>query len=311
MVDRQSSNRQPQKTNPRLDPDTKRRVLGVIGGQRRIMNRVAVHQVDRVLRRTLPPIGAQRMLLKWRAWQAARFGEPEIRLLRYLVDPMRAAIDIGAAEGVYAVFLQGLAQRCIAFEPNPGSYLCLKSALPEVEIHQAAVSAVEGDATLRVPVVNGIPYTGWATIEPKNQFPGFPPHVVEEIKVRTVRPDRMALGDIGFVKIDVEGHELDVLAGLSGLLAKCLPTLLIEIGGAQRGASLAEIRDCLDPLGYIGLRLDDNGLLKAPANEAEVRGSPNVMFIPAVDHNPVFARHRRLPQSSSASRFTAGAGSCS
>jgi Methyltransferase FkbM domain len=272
-----------------LDPDTKRRVLGVIGGQRRIMNRVAVHQVDRVLRRTLPPIGAQRMLLKWRAWQAARFGEPEIRLLRYLVDPMRAAIDIGAAEGVYAVFLQGLAQRCIAFE----------------------VSAVEGDATLRVPVVNGIPYTGWATIEPKNQFPGFPPHVVEEIKVRTVRPDRMALGDIGFVKIDVEGHELDVLAGLSGLLAKCLPTLLIEIGGAQRGSSLAEIRDCLDPLGYIGLRLDDNGLLKAPANEAEVRGSPNVIFIPAVDHNPVFARHRRLPQSSSASRFTAGAGSCS
>jgi hypothetical protein len=53
----------------------------------------AILQVDRVLRRTLPPAGAHRMLLKWRAWQAARFGEPEIRLLRYLVDPLRAAID--------------------------------------------------------------------------------------------------------------------------------------------------------------------------------------------------------------------------
>jgi FkbM family methyltransferase len=215
------------------------------------------------------------MLLKWRAWQAARFGEREIRLLRYLVDPMRAAIDIGAAEGVYAFFLQRLARRCIAFEPNPSYHLGLKRALPKVEIHQAAVSAVEGDATLRIPVVNGIPYAGWGTIEPKNQFTELPPHGVDEIKVRTLRPDRMALGDVGFVKIDVEGHELDVLAGLSGLLARCLPNLLIEVGGPQRGGSLAEVRRCLAPLGYIALRLDDKGLL----NDAEVRGSPNVIFI--------------------------------
>jgi FkbM family methyltransferase len=163
------------------------------------MNR-AILEVDRVLSRTLPLAGAHRMLLKWRAWQAVRFGEPEIRLLRYLVDPMRAAIDIGAAEGVYAFFLQRLALRCIAFEPNPWLHLGLKRALPNVEIHQAAVSSVEGNATLRVPVVNGMPYTGWATIEPKNQLTELPLAVVEEIKVRTVRPDRMALGDIGFVR---------------------------------------------------------------------------------------------------------------
>ena len=220
------------------------------------------------------------MLLKWRAWQAARFGEPEIRLLRYLVDPTRAAIDIGAAEGVYAFFLQRLALRCIAFEPNPSSHLGLKRALPGVEIHEAAVSAVEGDATLRIPVVNGIPYAGWGTIEPKNQLAELPRHVVDEIKIRTVRPDRMALGNIGFIKIDVEGHELDVLAGLSELLAKCRPNLLIEIGGVQRGGSLAEVRRCLDPLGYIGLRLDDSGLLKALANNTEVKGSSNVIFLP-------------------------------
>jgi FkbM family methyltransferase len=237
-------------------------------------------QVDRVLRRTLPLAGVYRTLLKWRAWQAARFGEPEIRLLRYLVDPMGTAIDIGAAEGVYAFFLQRLAQRCIAFEPNPSSHWGLKRALPEIEIHQAAVSSVEGDATLRVPVVSGIPYAGWGTIEPKTQLTEFPTHVIDEIKVRTVRPDRMSLGDVGFVKIDVDGDELDVLAGLSGLLAKCLPNLLIETGGVQRGGSLAEVRRRLDPLGYIGLRLDERGLLKALATDAEVTGSPNVIFIP-------------------------------
>jgi FkbM family methyltransferase len=242
------------------------------------MNR-AILQVDRVLRRTLPLAGAYPTLLKWRAWQAMRFGEPEIRLLRYLVDPMRSAIDIGAAEGVYTFFLQRLAQHCVAFEPNPSWHWGLKRALPEVEIHQAAVSSVEGDTTLRVPVVNGIPYAGWGTIEPKNQLAELPTHVVDAIKVRTVRPDRMALGDIGFVKIDVEGHEVDVLAGLSGLLARCLPNLLIEVGGAQRGGSLAEVRRRLDPLGYVGPRLDDRGLLKVLGNDAEVTGSANVIFI--------------------------------
>ena len=242
------------------------------------MNRATL-VVDRLLRRTLPLTGAHRTLLKWRAWQATRFGEQEIRLLPYLVDPRRAAIDIGAAEGVYAFFLQQLALHCIAFEPNPSSYWSLKRALPEIEIYQAAVSAVEGDTTLRVPVVNGIPYSGWGTIEPKNQLGELPPHTVQEFSVRTVRPDRMALGDVGFIKIDVEGHELDVLAGLSELLAKCLPNLLIEIGGADRGGSLAEVRRCLGALGYVGFRIDDRGLVKVVGNEAELEGSPNVIFI--------------------------------
>jgi hypothetical protein len=56
---------------------------------------IAILEVDRVLRRSLTLAGAHRMLLKWRAWQAARFGEPEIRLLRYLVDPMRARSTLG------------------------------------------------------------------------------------------------------------------------------------------------------------------------------------------------------------------------
>jgi hypothetical protein len=56
------------------------------------MNR-AILPVDRVLRRTLPLTRAHRKLLKGRAWQAARFGELEIRLLRYLVDPQRTAIE--------------------------------------------------------------------------------------------------------------------------------------------------------------------------------------------------------------------------
>jgi FkbM family methyltransferase len=233
----------------------------------------------RIITRLLSLVRAHRLLLKWRAWEDLRFGERELHLLRYLVDPQRTAIDIGAAEGVYSFYLQRLARHCIAFEPNPKSYSHLKRALTGVELHQAAVSVVDGDATLRIPIVNGIPYTGWGTIEPKNRLDELPNHTVEEIKVRRVRPDKMALGDVGFVKIDVEGHELDVLAGLSGLIAKCLPNLLIEIGSSQRGGSLSEVRRQLDPLGYICLRLSERGVLISLPKDLEGERSINVFFI--------------------------------
>src|SRR4051812_20826925 len=113
------------------------------------MNRYASFSL-RAIARVLERAGARNTLLKWRAWENWRFGEREIRLLRYLVDPRRAAIDIGAAEGVYAFHLRRLAKRCIAFEPNPSSVSELKRTLSGVEVHQAAVSAVEGYAILRV-----------------------------------------------------------------------------------------------------------------------------------------------------------------
>jgi hypothetical protein len=93
----------------------------------------------------------------------------------------------------------------------------------------------------------------------------------------------MSLGDVGFVKVDVEGHELDVLAGLSDLLVACLPNLIIEIGDARRGGSLSEVRGCLEPLGYLGFRLDERGLLTVLPKEMEIKGSVNVIFLPMHD----------------------------
>jgi len=89
----------------------------------------------------------------------------------------------------------------------------------------------------------------------------------------------MELGDIGFIKIDVEGHEVDVLAGLAGVLARCLPNLLIEIGDPGRGGSLAQMRQRLDPLGYTALMLDANGVLMTLPNDVEFKGSINVIFV--------------------------------
>jgi FkbM family methyltransferase len=218
-------------------------------------------------------------LLRWRAWEDLHFGEPELHLLKYLVDPNRIALDIGAAEGVYLFHLKRLALHCVAFEPNPTSFEHLQRAIRGVEIYQAAVSTIDGYTNLRIPIVEGIPYQGWGTIEPKNQLAELPNHAIEEIRVRMVCPDQIALGDVGFIKIDVEGHEVQVLAGLSNVLSTCLPNLLIEVGGAQRGGSLSEVRRKLDPLGYICLKLNKDGLLVPVPTNFEIEDAMNVIFI--------------------------------
>jgi hypothetical protein len=105
----------------------------------------------------------------------------------------------------------------------------------------------------------------------------------------------MPLGDVGFIKIDVEGHELDVLAGLSDLLIKYLPNLLIEVGDAQRGGSLSEVRCRLAPLGYVGLRVNERGVLVALSSNVEIVGAMNVIFIAEESPPPV----RRLGASAS------------
>lgn len=112
------------------------------------------------------------------------------------------------------------------------------------ELRQVAFSAIEGDATVSSSL---------------NRFSEFPTDIIEQIEVRTVSFDRNSVGDVGFIKMNVEGHELDVLAGMSRVLVTCGPNLLIEFGDDKRGGLLYEVRRKLDPLGYIGLYIDDGG----------------------------------------------------
>ena len=63
-----------------------------------------------------------------------------------------------------------------------------------------------------------------------------------EIPVKVVRLDDEGLGNVGFMKIDVEGHEYEVIDGARALLARCRPNLLVEIleGRGDREAVAAQ-----------------------------------------------------------------------
>lgn len=66
------------------------------------------------------------------------------------------------------------------------------------------------------------------------------------LAVRTLSIDSLSLPRVDLIKIDVEGMELDVLAGASETIARCLPDIFIEVGKSDEGA----VRSCLGDLRY-------------------------------------------------------------
>ena len=63
------------------------------------------------------------------------------------------------------------------------------------------------------------------SIHPNNQFDNF-----KEVKVEIKKLDDVKIvNKIGFIKIDVEGHELEVIEGAKNTIINNMPILLIEI----------------------------------------------------------------------------------
>ncbi|MEY2549321.1 MAG: hypothetical protein QOD64_1903, partial [Verrucomicrobiota bacterium] len=87
----------------------------------------------------------------------------------------------------------------------------------------------------------------------------------DEIEVETRRIDDYDLVDVGFIKIDVEGHELAVLAGAANTLARHTPNLLIECNDEHQPNAVTRLGEWLDAHGYDALFIDGREL--RPINE--------------------------------------------
>ena len=191
------------------------------------------------LARTTPRLGTRlRFMAEWRT------GEPELHVLRDIVDPRRLAVDIGANWGMYTTALTRLGCRIVAFEPNPREAAHLRRAFPRIQVEQCGLGSEAGNATLRVPLMaNGVAMSGFGTL---GEFAvRFERETSVSVPIR--RLDDFKLEDVGFIKMDVEGFEYLVLDGAAETLARCRPNLLIELN--DRPSRMAER---LAPLGYRG-----------------------------------------------------------
>lgn len=196
-------------------------------------------------------------------------GEPELRLLPELVDPTRAAVDVGANRGVWTHQMAALCPRVYAFEPNPKMFSILDAARPaNAEVRRIALSDRAGVASLKVPRSARGFSNQHASLE--TNWSGAVEFGV--VEVSTARLDDLDLEPCGFIKIDVEGHEPAVIAGALGLIARDRPVLLIELEERHSDRSIEASIAEVEALGYDAF-VFKNGALR-----------PIAAFDPEVDH---------------------------
>jgi FkbM family methyltransferase len=179
--------------------------------------------------------------------------EPELPLLPVLCRKNAVALDIGANEGFFAHHLLPHAKSVIAFEPLPQMLARLRQRYADkMVIHGVILSDREGQGELKYPAGGYMS----ATIAESNSAALESGRVIETVVAPMRTLDSFNLTNVGFVKIDVEGHEEAVLHGSVDTLKGEKPNLMIEIEERHAPGSLARVSTFLHDLGYSGFYLD-------------------------------------------------------
>lgn len=190
------------------------------------------------------------------AWKMRLIGEPECRLLNILVNKDETAIDIGGNRGSYTFWLSKLVPKVYVFEPIPKLANFLREvASSNVEIINSGLSDASGKAEIKIPINNGFQIEGEATL-------GDVHSVYDSISVDLNTLDCFDYSNIGFIKVDVEGHELSVIKGGRNLLTNEVPNLLVEIEQRHINFPIQTVFNEILSLGYRGYYYQNN-LLKS------------------------------------------------
>jgi len=178
----------------------------------------------------------------------ARTGEPELDLLAKLVPRGGTAVDVGANVGFFAYALAQIADRVVAFEPNPDYAGFARWMLRgRAEVHELALSAKSGRGTLHVPrSEHGMMLHLAGSL--KRTHVQFPRVETYDVEVRTL--DELGLVGVHFVKADVEGSEREVLDGARATIARDRPVILLELLAGTHVDPAADTAAICQSFGY-------------------------------------------------------------
>ncbi len=118
-----------------------------------------------------------------------------------------------------------------------------------VKVHEIALSDREGEADLLIPQGEQGAVHGLASLEPQLALSA---QSCVALHVPIARLDAVIQEDVAFVKIDVEGHELNVLNGAVALLERSQPVFLVEAEDRHRAAATESVFEFFRDKGYRG-----------------------------------------------------------
>jgi FkbM family methyltransferase len=183
-----------------------------------------------------------RSLIAYGEW-----GEAEVRLFEQIVRPGDTIVEVGANIGSHTVPLSkltGPTGKLHAFEPQRlinqllNANLALNECL-NAHVHRAAISDTVGFAEIcSIPPQHE---TNYGAISLGLEF-GVD-STMERVPVQTI--DALDLNRLDFLKVDAEGHDVQVLKGATASLEKHRPAVFVEVNG-ETGDILTALLRAID-----------------------------------------------------------------
>jgi FkbM family methyltransferase len=206
---------------------------------------------------------------------------PTVRLTKLLADfggKGRTMLDVGANVGFHALTAGLFFRRVVAFEPTPATADRLErnvmaSALRHIDVRRCALSNRSGQAQFSVSRghcgANRVAAGSHA--EASAEAISVPLRTIDEL----ARESPGGLGKLDFIKIDVEGHECEVLEGGRETISHDRPKLFVEFNTPEQ---FDRFRSLLPP-GYRPIRPEIDGSMSSIENGRAAVRARDVLFL--------------------------------
>ena len=161
-------------------------------------------------------------------------------------------IDIGANCGYYSIYIANNIPNVIihSFEPNEDAFFKFKKTLEinktlkdKINIHNFGLSNKTGKLKMQSMIKHGYSQTGGSSVVESNSYKNFDVYYADfKIGDKVINQNQNTIA----IKIDVEGHEINVLNGLENTLVNNKLIIQIEIFETN----FQKVNNFLTSLGY-------------------------------------------------------------
>lgn len=173
-----------------------------------------------------------------------------LRLWAQLCRGASTILDIGANTGLFSLVAKAMNPKATvhAFEPIERIAQVLQENCEhnrfEIAVHVAAVSDTDGEAVIYdLPLSHH--YVASLHEDEAAHHYGGPASELAQRRAPTVTLARFIeeqqIARVDLMKVDVEGHEVQVLAGMGAHLHKMQPTMLLEVKNSEHASQIGQM----------------------------------------------------------------------
>lgn len=241
--------------------------------------------------------------------------EPEFLWIKEVLTKDSVFMDVGANVGAYLYTLEHhlKPENIFAFEPNQQLFKRLKLLFPKVNLFSLALSDISMVAEFKIPVINGEKVHTRGTLQTSIKEKNEEKTILQKVEVKplddlvfdSAQTDKLNLKKLDFIKIDVEGNEMQTLRGARKTIEEYRPILMVEMEQRHHQENLWILISEIIDWGYSANYLDRQTLQPKTLTEEFLnqQNPDNVKNYKDYINNIIFLPSLREPQADNQSSF--------